>query len=143
MNKSRIYHQCCILSGLALLVCLILVGCGESVEVGKPDIVLYAVNYSDCSETASDTDVTYCVHEVISATPHNGNCSTYSVGDKLCINCPEGVCPSTTEYYAPDDFWLRACIVRTRVVNSSCKDIWPDGTCKYYVTLVKMVASSL
>jgi hypothetical protein len=66
-----------------------------------------------------------------------GQCNKYAIGDTLCINCTDDICPPTARFYTDDGTWLRACIVETERINSECREIWPRGTCKYYVTLAR------
>jgi len=107
---------------------------------GDDDVNYYAISHNDCSDKTSPAqgETTFCVHEVVRVTPHMGDCNKYNVGDKVCINCPNGDCPATTRFTTDDGVWLRACIVETRVIDNECKDLWPRGTCKYYVTLTKL-----
>lgn len=86
---------------------------------------------------AAESDKTYCVHEITSVTPNRGTCNKWKVGDKLCINCSGGSCPSSTNFDTDDGTWLRACTISTQVSDRACKDIWESGTCKSYVTLEK------
>jgi hypothetical protein len=109
-----------------------LVSCNRQAEVRW-----YGMASAECPEVATKVGTTYCVHKVTSLTPFNGTCNKYKVGDKVCVNCPDGSCPQTTRYYTDDDVWLRACIVDTELVDSECKTIWPKDTCKRYVTLEK------
>ncbi len=106
----------------------------------EADVKFYAVDYPQCPEDnlIMMATETFCIHEVIALTPHHGDCSKYNIGDKVCMNCPDGVCPSTTRFYTDDGIVLRACIVETRVIDATCKEIWPRGTCRFYVTLVKI-----
>lgn len=83
----------------------------------------------------------FCVHTVTAMTPvvPGNNCNPadvgYAVGDSLCMNCKNGTCPRTTTFTTDDGVWNRACQVTTAVSNAACKQIWPNGTCKFYVTL--------
>jgi hypothetical protein len=129
------------LCAVVLLLAAGLGGCaGQQTGSLGGDIKLYGEDDSPECVTSLKREVatkTFCVHKITSLTPFNGNCNKHQVGDKLCIACTDGSCPATTAYYTTDDVWLRACVVRTERVDGSCKDIWPGGTCTFYVTLTK------
>lgn len=128
------------LSAVVFALSVILVGCTKTPEAGLP----VALNRASCdveqdSGQKRDGATTFCIHEVVSMTPLKGSCDPskvgYGVGDKLCLNCPDGRCPNQTEFATNDGFFLTACRVTTKKVEADCKDIFPRGTCVEYVTL--------
>lgn len=95
----------------------------------------------DTQRGGASAQTHFCVHEVTALTPipPGNNCAPedlgFAVGDNLCINCKKGSCPVTTSFATDDGVFLRACRVDTSRTNSACKEYWPPGTCKFYVTL--------
>lgn len=107
---------------------------GKDTTTRSNEVNYYAVSHGECNDQTPAG--TFCLHTVTSVTRDKGDCNRYKPGDTLCINCPDG-CPQTTKFYTDDGFMLRACIVETTILDGSCKEIWPHGTCKYYVTLAR------
>ena len=110
---------------------------GVFIAACTPAPIHYGIGIPEVKEGGTTTTTTYCVHKVTSVSKVNGECNKYKKDDPVCINCAGGLCPLTTKFVTDDGTWLRACEVTTESTDTSCKEIWPRGTCNYYVTISK------
>ena len=133
---------------LGLLLSLLLFGCSGAAHKspGRDDVML-AIEEASCDfemlvearQGKGAGNTTFCAHEVTQLTRIGGSCSPadigYGIGDTLCIDCPNGSCRASATFNTNDGVILQACQVETQRINSTCRQIFPSGTCKYYITL--------